>query len=187
MESSTLSLAKINNIERQINLYNKEISEIIDEGSYGTLIKLNSGIEVRVRDFYEYYINGQSLTNIIGATYWQENPNGLTSFFNSHVGCLGSFGEFWDGIYINILLKKNLTDYQIKELFKRFNTEQEIIEQNFLFYCCQDCGDPVCGGITFDIFKEENTISWSDNKKLAFNFDITEYELVFKKILNKIK
>jgi|GEM_PF-5931169 len=204
MITSKLSLKRINNIERQIKLYENNISEIIDEQNSVKLLnfKSNSG-STRIRDFYEFYINDKSLLNIISENYWTKSANENSEFFNTNIGCLGGFGYFWDDINICILRKKEFTKHQENELFRMFKsnyktskfsfsnqkTKDQIVtdvRNNFLFYCCQDCGDSGCGGISLDIKIINNYIIWTDNEKIEITFDLIEYTEVLKKYLIEI-
>ena len=117
MNNSKLSLKKVSNIDRQIKLYEHKISDIVEEGhSAKHLIFKSKDRSISLRDFYEYYIDGRPLINIISKYYWNIEANEHSEFFNSKVGCLGSFGLFWDEIYISILTKKEFTSIQTKSL-----------------------------------------------------------------------
>ena len=174
MNYSRLSLKKINNIERQIKLHQHKTVDKIDDGDISKYLIYKSGERSKkLRNFYEYYIDGQSLINIISKNYWNTEANENSEFFNSHIGCLGGFGQFWDEISISILTKKEFTREQTKKLvdlfapnYKSISTDRSNQKQqnkivnevrdNFLMYCCQDCGDSNCGGLTLSIKKENN-------------------------------
>ncbi len=193
MKISKLSLRKINNIDRQIAFFKNKIVEIVDENNGAKSFKFKSGPHSgKIRDFYEFCINGQSLINIISKKYWANEATEDSGFFNTHIGCLGPFGKFWDEVYVRILSQKELTKDQIQTLFDMFKSnyissdnpisEHEIKEQildyivnNFLLYCCQDCGDSGSGGITLNIEKREDKIIWTDNEKITIQFDANEY------------
>ncbi len=184
MKTSKLSLKKVQNINRQIKLYGNDIAEIVDRDDEAKIIKLKSTtVFYIVRDFYEFYIDNQSLMNLISKTYWNVEVNEDGEIFNSLVGCIGSFGSLWDGISIKILTQKPFDKNQRNDLFDMFKQnynepqnsinekriKEEIADEvvnDFLFYCCQGCGDSGCSGITFSIIKKENKIFWTDNEKI---------------------
>ncbi len=203
MKTSVLSLHRVNNINRQIKLLKKETKEISHTQEQGTIIQLKSGNRIRVRDFHEFYIDDKPLIQFIGEAYWKKKlpgDNPFHYFFDTHVGCLGSFGKHWDDIFIQVLLKRNFKKKQIDFILEKSclddlhhpsmtnkEMKNQIIEDTrneFLFYCCQDCGDAGCGGITFNIIKENHLITWSDDDKLKFTFDYYQYESAFKKHLH---
>jgi len=198
---SKLSIKKVNNIKRQINLYNHKIVEILDAENSSKYLVYNSGEKsITLRDFYEYYIDGQPLINIISKYYWNIQASENSEFFNSYVSCLGSFGLFWDEISVSILTKKEFNSTQIKTLVSLLksnyinstgqvsiqNLQGQIIKDvrdNFLMYCCQDCGDSDCGGITLNINKKNDTTIWTDNDNIEIHFNTVEYEQVLQNFI----
>jgi hypothetical protein len=202
MKTSKLSLKFVNNIKRQImQLEDKAIKIISHENSKH--LKFTSGERsINFRNCYEFYIDDQPLINIISNCYWDHEANEESQFFNSHIGCLGGFGFFWDQIYVSILTNKEFSQNQIEKLFELFKRNfkysddpmsiQKVcdkivsnIRDQFLMYCCQDCGDSGCGGLTLNIKREGNMIVWTDNEKIKIQFNKIEYEEVFQDFLKK--
>jgi len=201
MITSKLSLKKVNNIARQIERRQNDIIDVIDnkDGSKFLKLKSNDG-NCKIRDFYEFYINDQSLINIVSKNYWEIDADENVGFFNTHVGCLGSFGKFWDGINVSILTKKEFSKDQIESLEKMFCSDYRVSElsisdkshkeqlveditNGFLLYCCQDCGDFDCGGITFEIKRVGDNMIWTDNSKIEIQFNFDEYKEVLENYL----
>lgn len=194
MQVSQLSLKKVNNIDRQISLHKDEINDVIKLDNTSVYLQFNkSKRSCNLRNFFEFHVNNKPLISIISSHYWESTTNVNSDFFNSYVGCLGSFGKFWDEISIKILLKEAFTEEQCQRLFDMFKSnhvekeisksEEEIkdiivktIVDDFLFYCCQDCGDSGCGGITLTINKTDDKVIWTDNKKILIHFDSSQYE-----------
>ena len=108
---------RVNNIERQVKLLAHKTVEIVEEADSSKRLLFSSGDKsIRLRDFYEYYIDEQPLINIISKCYWNIEADEKSEFFNSKIGCLGGFGLFWDQINVAILTKKEFTSAQIKSL-----------------------------------------------------------------------
>ena len=186
MKNAKLSLKKVNNVDRQFALQRENITKVIEDqvmsASYFQYITGNrSGY---LRDFFEFYVDDQPLISIISQHYWSCEAGTDSDFFNTHVGCLGSFGSFWDEIHIQILLQQAFTTKQSQKLLEV--CKQQTIEQirnDFLFYCCQDCGDIECGGITFNIERKGSKIIWTDQENITIQFDASEYKQALQKYL----
>ena len=200
MTYSNLSIRKVNNIERQIELYKHKTVEIIEAENAAKYLVFNSGERsLKLRDFYEYYIDDQPLINILSKYYWNIEANENSKFFNTHVGCLGGFGLFWDEISISILTNKDFNSAQVRSLVNIFRSnlidsanytsiQSRVIKhvrENFLMYCCQDCGDSGCGGISLNIEKGNNTTIWTDNDKIEIHFNTTKYNQVLQQFISK--
>ena len=202
MRTSKLSLKMVNNIARQVKLSKHEIIEIIDKENSKCLVYKSGERSPNIRNFYEYYIDEQPLINIISKFYWTSEANENSLFFNTHIGCLGAFGLFWDQIYVSILTDKEFTQDQINKLLELFKSNYEFskkqlakqslskqiineVKDTFLMYCCQDCGDSGCGGTSLNIQKRKNKIIWTDNEKIEIHFNKIEYEKVLQDFLIK--
>ncbi|MEO0727013.1 MAG: hypothetical protein AAFZ63_20880 [Bacteroidota bacterium] len=203
MHVSRLSLKRVNNIERQIALHQGEVAEVIKLDDGAAYLQFKTGERsADLRDFFEFYIYDQPLISIIGDCYWDGSTTIDSAFFNSNVGCLGAFGKFWDEVYIKILLQQEFTEKQSQVLFDRSKsdfidetnamTEQEIRSviikntvDDFLFYRCQACGDGTCGGVSLNITRTADQITWTDNEKITIHFDSNQYEEVLLAYLNE--
>ena len=205
MQISQLTLKKFNNIERQIQSHRSDILEAYEDESHMASIHLKSGRIIKARNFYEFYINDKPLINHIGEAYWNKDSTQASSdFFDSNVGTLGSFGDFWDDIYVSILLRKRFDKKQNKLLSKN-ETIKTILDadsvskskiedkiwnhliEDFLFYRCQFCGDSQCGGIALKIVKKRDTMIWTDYDKLNFEFKFDAYEKTLNDYLKRKK
>lgn len=188
MNTSKLSLRKFNNIERQIQSYTNELVEINYLEPNVALLKLNSGKHKTVRNFYEFYIDDASLLTLIREAYW--GKSWVENFLDTHVGCMGSFDNYLDWVNTICLLKQNLNERQLEYFKRQFKGNAEKaehyktllerttlaeLEEDFLFYVCQECGDSACGGIALDVISHQNTIIWTDNEELTFRFERSAY------------
>ncbi|MEL7423968.1 MAG: hypothetical protein AAFN81_13290 [Bacteroidota bacterium] len=203
MHVSRLSLRRVNNIERQIALHRDEIVEVVKQDDGAAFLQFKTGERsAELRDFFEFYLDDQPLISIIGNFYWDGTTTIDSAFFNSKVGCLGSFGRFWDEVYIKILLQQELTEKQCQSLLTMFepnfvNEQDALAEQgirnliiknmidDFLFYRCQACGDGACGGITLNIVRTADKITWTDNEKIKIHFDFNQYKEVLLRYLKE--
>lgn len=191
MKISRLSLKKVNNIERQIKLYKKDHQKIVHEENETKLMNDEYGFSsyTTLRDFYEFYVDGQSLINIISKNYWENEADEDCKLFDTHVGCIGSFGAISDEIYCRALTQKKYTKEEKEILINKHGSNiskwfVDAIEEDFLFYWCQSCADSGCGGISMDIIRKDNIITWKDHEKITIHFDLTEYEKVLEDYLN---
>lgn len=174
MKLSKLTLLKVKNAERQLQALSDKVSEYRQEAKGIISLNYNSGGGTVVRDFYEYYIDGQSLIKIIGQTYWGNEADGQDEFFNSHIGSLGAFGKDSDIEFIEQLLQQDQST----------DSEGTSDTPEVLLYRCQLCGDEACGGITFQVHRKDDLVIWTDSEKLTFYFKAIEYESLLRDYLS---
>lgn len=196
MEISTLELKRFNNISCQTKRLSTEF-QAVDRGPDWLLYKDHLGLERHIRNFHEFYIDGEMLIKRIGQKFW--NTEAYEPFFENTVGLLGSFGRFWDEIKINELFNYGLSKLEILEIASKHNIfDSETIqvcikelessqnEQLVLLYGCQQCGDPACGGLGVRITQDHQFYCWTFDEgpaEAVFLFEKAQYEQVFKEYL----
>jgi len=152
-------------------------------------LKENSDKFFQRKNFMEFYVDGKSLINEIGKVFW--NKNNSESFFDQHIGFLGSFDEETDLKFISLMLNfdskkttrkfiKDYSSFEISEekfehLFKEIKEENKKIT---LLYGCP-CGDIYCGGIGVEIKNDKKYHYWifgENENSLVYKFDSIEYQ-----------
>ena len=98
-------------------------------------------------------------------------------------------------------LGKNISDKEIREMYpaewsdSEFENylekeREELSDPEIIIYCCAECGDYECGGITVQINKTNEAFVWTigdDDRQLTFKFNKYQYFDVFDKYLRKLK
>ena len=88
-------------------------------------------------------------------------------------------------IKLKQLLGKIVSDNEIRKVFPASWTDNEfehylekyrdeLSNPEIIIYCCAECGDYACGGITISLDKTNSSIIWTiseEDKKLQFEFD----------------
>lgn len=141
----------------------------------------NEGAIKTDSDFMEFFINDVPLTEILNKFYNQKG-----SVLDNWIGVLGSSTNLpAEIIKIKQLLKKNVSDQEIRKVFPSSWTDNkfeyylekyrdELSNPEIIIYCCAECGDYGCGGITASINKTANSVTWTiteNDKTLNFEFD----------------
>lgn len=202
MKISTLSLIKTNFIETfRVENQNKIRSEK-SEGLNCVYFKLKNGTTEVVRDFYEYGIDNELISNQLCEQFWYNeksiayNPD--FKFNHLWTGYIGSFSKFWDKIKLISLLRKSYRKEDllkmnfVKKYLQSVDKEHHaVIIESILdefnnsevpIYGCKICGDKYCGTLNVRI-EVENNVTWTFTDKeatLKWIFDKEQYELVLK-------
>jgi hypothetical protein len=146
------------------------------------------------RDFLEFFINDVPLTELLNEFYKQKG-----SVLDNWIGVLGWTANFpAEIIKLKQLLGKNVTDHDIRKVYPASWTDNdfeyylekyrdELSNPEIIIYCCAECGDYDCGGITVSIQKTDNSVVWTivENDK-TLNFEFDKY-LYFDTFQNRIK
>lgn len=176
--TNTLKLKFYNNIERLKRTQIKHEEQ-----------KRNTNKYAQRKNFMEFYIDGKSLINEVGKAFW--NKNNSESYFDEHIGFLGSFDDETDLIFISLMLKfdskkrtrefiKCNSSFEISEE-KLENVFEEIIyieDRITPLYGCP-CGDVYCGGIGAEIRKDEKYYYWvfgENDNVFSYKFNANEYQ-----------
>ena len=147
--------------------------------------------------FLEFFINEKPLSEILDLQ-WRLND----SILDSWTGVLGfSRAEYSKLIklkqllrqeitadYLRSVLSSHLSDDEIEYYIDKYN--DELADPQIIIYCCAQCGDYDCGGVTVNVDILENAVRWSigeENKLLAFEFDKYEYYTCLKRQLAKFQ
>jgi len=176
--TNTLKLKFYNNIERLKRTQIKHEEQ-----------KRNTNKYAQGKNFMEFYIDGKSLINEVGKAFW--NKNNSESYFDEHIGYLGSFDNETDLIFISLML--NFDSKKRTREFIKCNSSFDISEEKFehifeeikeiedritLLYGCP-CGDVYCGGIGTEIRKDEKYYYWvfgENDNVLSYKFNANEYQ-----------
>ena len=149
------------------------------------------------REFFEFYINDRPLTELLNSFY---NEKG--TILDKWVGVLGSTTKLpAEIIKIKQLLGKNISDKEIRNVFPASWTDtefeyylnkyrEELSNPEIIIYCCAECGDYDCGGISVSIYKTDISVVWKifENEKiLSFEFEKYQYFETLNKRLETLK
>lgn len=168
---------------RPENLSNKIKSTL------GNVTLTKDGLSKRPTEFYEFFINGKPLSEILTAFCRLGD-----SLLDNWVGMLGSFPNKQSELNtIKRLLLKKITEQEIRDAFPKDldkhdlengieRYKEELADEEIIIYGCAECGDYDCGGFKIRVSKEENSIVWTYNnegKILQFHFDKHQYFSTF--------
>lgn len=133
-------------------------------------------------DFIEFFINDVPLSKLLDQFYGQEK-----SILENWTGVLGSFrNPNAEKIKIKQLLGKEVTD---KDIYYD-KTREELADPKIIIYCCGECGDYDCGGITIVIDRNETSVCWTivdERGNLSFEFNKHAYFAVFDHYARSLK
>lgn len=204
MTVSKLSLHKLNNIKTYIEEIRTEIKSIDYVNPDYAIIKLKNKKTNRIRNFYEYYIDGIPLLQKLNEQFWNNtNSDGYSKNFRYNYfwcGTIGSYGYNWDVIKILSLLGElSELNYEKEKLNKYLKLEngkvakcyldhaqREIKKVNKSLYWFMGGDDELDGTIDFKIDFDEDFVIWhfSDIEvKLEWIFDKVQYQNTFKILL----
>lgn len=168
----SLVVKKINSVKRIANSYKLP---------KGNTTLTNKGLIKSEREFLEFFINDVPLTELLNKFYNQKG-----SILDNWVGVLGWTTNLQaEVVKLKQLLGKNISDKDIRQVYpaawtdKEFENyldryREELSNPEILIYCCAECGDYYCGGISILIDKTDNSIIWTiteNEKRLSFEFD----------------
>ena len=195
----TLSIKKYHRqglvVDKKINSV-KRLSKT-DNLSKGNTSLTKSGSVKKDREFLEFYINDIPLSELLNSFY-----NHKKSILDNWVGVLGWTTNLpAEIIKIKQLLGKNISDNEIRQVFSASwsDTEfeyyldkyrDELANPKIIIYCCAECGDYDCGGISVSIDKTDNLVIWKiiENEKiLSFQFDKYQYFDILNKRLSNVE
>ena len=181
-----------NNREYQI----QHDKRLLENGGYQFKHEL---VDKTLNDFYEFYIDGESLLSILLPT------ESIEWFMANNNGLLGTVDKVYDELLVLKLLNqkadKNILNNHFKKHEVKIKDEYlELIENEnnqydtVLIYGCKVCGDRDCGGIDIKIKEDLNYIYWntfnentSKHNYFQFKFDKEEYKTVFNNYLKNWK
>ena len=147
--------------------------------------------------FLEFYINDEPLSKLLDKFYAKKG-----SILDNWIGVLGwSVNKKSDTVKVKRLLGKNISEKEIREMYPaewsnsefRYYLEkerEELSDPEIIIYCCAECGDYECGGITVQINKTDDAFVWTirdEDKHLTFKFDKYQYFDLFDRYLRKLK
>lgn len=177
-----------NNREYQVQFDKR----LIENGGYKFKHEI---LDKSLNDFYEFYIDGESLLSIllpaVSLEWFMANKNGL----------LGTKDKVYDELLVMQLLNHKLDENTLLNHFRKHEAEvnEEYIKllmneinsyETVLIYGCKVCGDRDCGGIDILIKEDSNYIYWntfneetSVHNYYQYKFKKEEYKKVFKKYL----
>lgn len=141
------------------------------------------GIYKYKKEFIEFFINDKPLSELLDNFY-----NMKTSILDNWTGVLGT-NQKKDVVKIKQLLNKEVTDKDIRQIYPASWSDdefkwylekyrEELVNPEILIYCCSECGDTDCGGISVKIQRKISSVIWiiqDDKKELYFEFDKYSY------------
>jgi len=157
----------------------------------------NKGLVRFEREFLEFFINDQPLSEMLDKFY-----PGKEHLLDNWIGILGSFENHRAEIMrVKQLLKKNISDVEIRKAYPAewsdsefqwyLEKEREILlDPDVIIYCCAECGDYDCGGIRVKIDKSDDAFIWTfteGGKRLTFAFDKYQYFELFDKYIRQLE
>lgn len=163
----------------------------------GNTTLTSDGLARSENTFLEFFINDQPLSKLLDKFYGKKG-----SILDNWIGILGwSATRMTDIVKVKRLLGKNISDKEIREMYpaewsdSEFENylekeREELSDPEIIIYCCAECGDYECGGITVQIDKTNEAFVWTigdDERQLIFKFDKYQYFDVFDKYLRKLK
>jgi hypothetical protein len=163
----------------------------------GNTTLTSDGLARSENTFLEFFINDQPLSKLLDKFYGKKG-----SILDNWIGILGwSATRMTDIVKVKRLLGKNISDKEIREMYpaewsdSEFENylekeREELSDPEIIIYCCAECGDYECGGITVQIDKTDEAVVWTigdDERQLIFKFDKYQYFDVFDKYLRKLK
>jgi hypothetical protein len=179
-------------VDKQLNTLEKLSRTKALTGGNTTLS--NTGLVKTDRSFSEFHINDVPLSEMLDKLYGSK-----TSILNNWIGVLGSsINPNWEKVKIKQLLGKKVSDKEIREMYSPEMTDnefqyylekarEELTSPNVIIYCCAECGDPDCGGITATIDKTDDAVIWTlTEKKATMKFHFNKYKY-FALLNNRLK
>jgi hypothetical protein len=157
----------------------------------------DNGLMKSEREFLEFYINGQPLSEQLNSFYRIEG-----NILENWIGVLGWFvNAKTDIIKAKQLLGKKISDKEIRAAYPpawsdsefqpyQEKHQEELSDPEIIIYCCAECGDYDCGGIRIELDKTEHAFIWTiteKNKQLKFEFDKYQYFDLFDKYIRQLK
>jgi hypothetical protein len=145
----------------------------------------NSDIFNRV--FLEFFVNDKPLSMLLDGFYNQKG-----SILDNSVGVIGwTINLPAEVIKCKQLLGKSITEEEIRQAsgssFTKHDLDdyrEELSNPEVLIYCCAECGDYKCGGVTVSILHFDDAVTWkisNGDKSLKFQFAKSSYYDLFKK------
>jgi hypothetical protein len=183
LKMDTFSIKKYH---RHGSVVDKEINSVKRITNSDKLPKGNSTLTNKCsiktyREFLEFFINDVPLTELLNKFYNQKG-----SVLDNWIGVLGwTTNSQAEIIKLKQLLGKNINDNDIRKVFPASWTDNEfesnlekyrdeLSNPEIIIYCCAECGDYDCGGITVSINKTDSSVIWTiaeKDKTLSFEFD----------------
>jgi hypothetical protein len=147
--------------------------------------------------FLEFFVNDESLSELLDRLYFEKE-----SVLVNWIGVLGWMKNTpAEIVKLKQLMGMNISDKEIRRIFpdnwtdKEFENylqqyRDELANPHVIIYCCAQCGDYDCGGITVLLKEDEQTIRWKmgeDGDGLEFTFAKHLYLEVLGKRLNDLE
>lgn len=199
MKTNQLELKYYHNIERymsQLKTNPIKFSHISPQPDQSVHFwyKSSTNTWTVIRNFYEYYIDGQSLLHAIGHFYWG-GINTQDTFFDTNIGLLGAFNNpVTDSITAKQLLLQEVNSSEIMQLYGLLDSQDQVAKAKCLeqfakeqddpftlLYGCQGCGDFACGGIGAIITRKAGHYTWTFGEgkdELQYTFEENQYQQV---------
>jgi hypothetical protein len=185
---SKMDILRLQKYERRPLSNDKEVTPlknlINNKKGFQSNNSLNDkGINKYKKEFTEFFINDKPLSKLLDNFY-----NTKTSILDNWTGVLGT-NQKKDVVKIKQLLNKEVTDKDIRQIYPASWSDdefkwylekyrEELVNPEILIYCCSECGDTDCGGITIKIKRTNSSVIWTikdDKKELNFEFDKYSY------------
>ncbi len=175
--------------------------DILTLGEYYYQRGGNSQVVKASRQFIEFYINDKPLSELLNSFYKFKEK----SILDNSVGVLGSFSNVaLEIVKLNQLIGKEFTEADLKQVRESFpigldansiehcldGIREEIANPEILIYCCAECGDYLCGGVTVNVKIDDDYVTWiftNESQKLTFQFNKYSYYNTLKKHMQKIR
>ena len=157
----------------------------------------DKGLSKTSNDFLEFFVNDNPLSELLDKFYGSRK-----SILENSIGVLGlPQNEKAETIKIKQLLGKSVSEKEIRQLYPASWTDNELewyldkyngelSNPEILIYCCAQCGDYDCGGVTVTIDKTQDLVIWTikeDGKFIQFRFDKYQYFDILGSRLNKLQ
>jgi len=141
------------------------------------------------KEFFEFYIDSEPLSVLLDQFYGSRNGvldnwTGVFGRWNNHsaelIKVYQLLGKSISNDDIRKICPPDMSGEDISDYIKQ--VRDEFADPEVIIYCCAECGDYGCGGVTATINKTDNSFTWTfagEERKVVFEFDKYQYFSLF--------